>query len=302
VLAQSYPTRIVRIVVPVAPGGGLDTQARLLGRKFQEALGQTFVIDNRPGAAAMIGAELVVRAPPDGHTILCAAATLASTPTLNRKLGFDLQKDLAPVTLISSTAQLLVTHPSLPAKTLREFIALARAQSGKLNAASGGTGSTNHVALEMLKQRAGFQAMHIPYKGSGPATVALMSGEVDFSFAGGITAQPHIRGGKIRALAVTTARPVRAFPNLPTVASLFPGFEAANWYAFFAPAATPAAIVNKLAAETAAALKDADIRDFMAKEGAEPSGGTPAEFAAFFAAEIARYAKVIREAGVKVEP
>lgn len=299
--AQTYPVKAVRIIVPVAPGGGTDPQARLLGRKFQESMGQPFVIENRTGAASMIGTEYVVRSPADGYTLLCAAGTLAGAVTLNRKLSFDLMKDLAPVGQISSAAQFLVVHTSVPAATIKEFIALARKQAGKLNAGSGGAGSANHLILEMFKQRTGIEATHIPYKGSGPATVALMSGEVDFSFAGALTSLPHIRAGKIRALAVTAAKPSPLVPNAPPLSLLYPGFESSNWYAMFAPAATPAAIVNKISAEIAAAIKLPDVREFMSREGAEPVGSTPQEFAAFFRNEVERYAAVIKAANIRAE-
>lgn len=300
-MAQTYPTRPVRVIVPVQPGGGLDTQMRLVGRKLQEALGQTFVIENRPGANSMIGTEAVVRAAPDGYTLLCAAASLASAATLNRKLPFDPLRDLAPVAQLSSTAQLLVVHPSLPARSVPELIALGKRHADGMNAGSGGTGSANHLALEMLKLRTGIRMTHIPYKGSGPATVALISGEVDFSFAGSVTSLPHIRSGRIRALAVTTPKPSAAVPGVPTLASFYPGFEAANWYALFAPAATPAPILNKLSTEIANALKAPEIRDFMLKEAADPVGGTPAETAAFFKREVERYAEVIRTAKIAIE-
>jgi len=298
---QNYPVKTVRIVVPVAPGGGTDPQARLLARKFQDSMGQSFVVENRTGAASMIGTEFVVRSPADGYTLLCSASTLAGAPTLRRDLSFDLLKDLAAVGQISSTSQLLVVHASVPATTVKEFIALAKKQGGKLNAASGGTGSANHLALEMLKQRAGIQATHIPYKGSGPATIALMSGEVDFSFAGQVTSIPHVRAGRIRALAVTSPRPSRLLPELPTLTSLYPGLEITNWYGVFAPAGTPAAIVNRLSQEIAAAIQQPDVREFMAKEGAEPVGSTPQEFAAFFKKEIDSYARVIRAANIRIE-
>lgn len=299
--AQTYPTRPVRVIVPVQPGGGLDTQMRLVGRKLQETLGQTFVVENRPGANSMIGTEAVVRSAPDGYTLLCAAASLASAVTLNRKLPFDPSRDLVPVTQLSSTAQLLVVHPSLPVRSVPEFIALGKTHAAGMNAGSGGTGSANHLALEMLKLRTGIKMTHVPYKGSGPATIALISGEMDFSFAGSVSALPHIRSGRIRALAVTTPKPSPAVPGVPTLASFVPGFEATNWYALFAPAATPVAILNKLSAEVASALKAPEIRDFMLKEAADPVGGTPPETAAFFKREVERYAEVIRTAKIAID-
>lgn len=291
----------MRIIVPVQPGGGLDPQARLIGRKFTDSMGQPVVIENRPGGNGMIGTEAVAKAPADGYTLLCAAASLASAVTLQKNLPFDLQKDLLPVSQLSSNAQFLIAHPSLPTATLKDFIVLAQKYKGKLNAASGGTGTANHLVLEMFKQRAGFEATHVPYKGSGPATIALMSGEVDFSFAGAISMIPHMRSGRVKALAVTSPTPSRLAPALPTLASLYPGFESVNWYAIFAPAATPPAVINKLGSEIIAAVKSPEMRDFMHKEGADAVGSTPQVFAAFFKAEVERYAKVIQTAGIRME-
>jgi tripartite-type tricarboxylate transporter receptor subunit TctC len=299
--SAAWPAKPVRIVVPVAPGGGTDPQARLLARKFQESMGQSFVVENRTGAASMVGTEFVVRAPADGYTLLCAASTLAGANSLRKDLPFDVLKDLAPVGQISSAATFLVVHSSVPVSSVKEFIALAKKQAGRLNAASGGNGSANHLSLEMFKQRAGIQATHIPYKGSGPATIALMSGEVDFSFAGALTSLPHIRSGRIKALAVTTLKPSPLLPGAPPLASLYPGFESTNWYAFFAPAGTPETIVNKISREIANAIQLPDVREFMAKEGAEPVGSTPQEFAAFFKSEVSRYAQVIRSANIRAE-
>ena len=299
--AQTWPVKTVRIIVPVAPGGGTDPQARLLGRKFQESMGQPFVIENRTGAGSMIGTEFVVRSPPDGYTLLCAASTLSGAPTLRKDLPFDVLKDLAPVGQISSTATFLLVHSSVPVSSVKEFIAAAKKQAGKMNAGSGGNGSANHLTLEMFKQRAGIEATHIAYKGSGPATIALMRGEVDFSFAGALTSLPHIRSGRIKALAVTTLKPSPLAPDVPPLASLYPGFEATNWYGIFAPAGTPAAIVNRLSREIASTIQLPDVREFMAKEGADPVGSTPQEFAAFFRNEVDRYAKVIRAANIRAE-
>ena len=300
-LAQNYPVKAVRIIVPVAPGGGTDPQARLLGKKFQESMGQPFVIENRTGAGSMIGTEFVAKSAPDGYTLLCGASTLAGAPALRKDLPFDLLKDLIPVGQISYTSQFLVVHASVPVSTVQDFIALGKKQGGKMNAASGGIGSANHLAFEMLKQRAGIQATHIAYKGSGPATIALMSGEVDFSFAGALTSLPHVRSGRIKALAVTTPKPSPLLPGVPPLATLYPGFEASNWYGIFAPAATPAAIVNKVSAEIAAAIRLPDVREFMTREGAEPVGSTPQQFAAFFKSEVDRYAQVIRTANIRLE-
>ena len=299
--AQSYPVKAVRIVVPVAPGGGTDPQARMLGRKFQESMGQTFIIENRTGAGSMIGTEFVVHSPVDGYTRLAAASSIAGAYTLRKDLSFDLLKDLAPVGQISSAATFLVVHASVPVSTVREFIVLAKKQAGRMNAASGGNGSANHLTLEMFKQRAGIQATHIPYKGSGPATIALMSGEVDFSFAGALTSLPHLRSGRIKKLAVTTAKPSPLMPSVLPLASLYPGFEATNWYGILAPAGTPAAIVDKLNREIASAIQLADVREFMAREGVDPVGSTPSEFTTFIRSEVDRYAHVITSANIRGE-
>ncbi len=299
--AQVYPAKAVRIIVPVAPGGGTDPQARLLAKKFQESMGQTFVVENRTGAGSMIGTEFVVKAPPDGYTLLCAASSLAGAYTLRKDLSFDMLKDLTPVGQISSAATFLVVHSSVPASSVTEFIALARKHGEKMNAGSGGHGSANHLTLEMFKQRAGIQATHIAYKGSGPATIALMGGEVDFSFAGALTSLPHLRSGRIKALAVTTLKPSPLVPDAPPLATLYPGFQATNWYALFAPAGTPAAIVNKLSAEMASAIQLPDVRKFMSSEGADAVGSSPPEFAAFFRSEVERYARVIRAANMRIE-
>lgn len=299
--AQGYPVKSVRIIVPFPPGGGNDVQGRLIGKKFQESMGQVFVIENRPGASGIIGADVVAKAPADGYTVLLTSVVLATSVTLYKKLPFDPFRDIAPVGQISSAAQFLIVHSSVPATSIKDFIALAKKHAGKMNAGSSGTGTANHLALEMLKQSAGISVTHVPYKGSTPATLALISGEVDFSFAGALSALPHMRSGKLRALAVTTPGKSAAAPDVPPLASLYPGFESANWYAIFVPAGTPVAIVNKISAEIAGALKSPDIRDFMAKEGAEPVGSTPQGFATYFRNEVERYAKVIHAGNVRVE-
>lgn len=301
VLAQHYPVKPVRLIVAVQPGGANDTQARLLGKKMQETMKQNFIVENRPGASSLIGAEVVARAPADGYTLLCASSILATNVSLYRKLTFDLTNDLVPVTQISSAPQFLLVHPSVPAASVKDLVALAKKKGGRLNAGSSGTGSSNHLSVEMFKQAAGIDVTHIAYKGSGPATVALMSGEVDFIFAGSITAQPHIQSRKVRPLAITSPRPSPIAPGVPTLASFYPGFEATNWYGLWAPAATPAAIVNRVSAEVSAALKSPEVSEFLARDGAEPVGSTPQDFAAFFRREVERYAKVIKASNIRVE-
>ena len=291
--ANGWPERPVRIIVPFGPSGGTDIQARLLSKKFYESMGQTFIVDNRPGAAGLIGAEHVANSPPDGYTILFTTASLSVNVTLYRKtLTFDPVKDLAPVSWISSVPLVLIAHPSVPAKSVQELIALAK-KNGNLTAASNGVGTTSYLAVEMLKQGTALNVVNVPYKGGGPAIIGLLSGEVDFEFATALAASPQIKTGKVRALAVTTAKPATAFPELPTMSSLFPGFEVDNWYAMFMPTATPKPIIDRLNAASLKALKAPDVQAFMAKEGAQAVGSPPQELAAMFKREISKYARVI---------
>ncbi len=298
---QAYPVRTVRIVVPTAPGGGSDTQARLIGKRFTESMGQPFVVDNRPGASGMIGAEFAVRAPADGYTLLFATALLATNTIMFKKAPFDPLRDLAAISQISFAAQYLMLHPSVPARTVQEFVALAKKTPGKLNAGSSGNGSANHLAIEMLKQAAGISVTHIPYRSGAPSIAALIGGETDFTFSGAVTALPHVRSGKVRALAVTSSKRTTAAPHLPTLDSIYPGYDSANWYALFVPAGTPASVIGKLHAETIAALTAPDVREFLNHEGAELVGSTPAELAVYLRREIERYGKVIRSANIKAE-
>jgi tripartite-type tricarboxylate transporter receptor subunit TctC len=301
VAAQAYPSKAVRIIVPFGPGGGTDIQGRLLGKKFFESMGQTFVVDNRSGASGLIGAELAAKSPPDGYTILFTTASLSVNISLYKKIAFDPLKDLAPVSWVSSVPLVLVVHPSVPSKSLKELIALVKKRAGKMNIASNGSGTTSHLSIEMLKQMAGVDVTHIPYKGGGPAMTALLSGEVDMEFATALAAQPHIKSGRVRALAVTTAKKSSAFPALPTMASLYPGFESDNWYAMFMPTGTPKEIIAKVNSEIIKALKAPEVRDFMSKEGADPVGSTPEELAAYFKREIDKYAKIIRAGNIQAE-
>ena len=299
--AQTWPVKAVRIIVPFAPGGGTDIQARLLGKNFFESMGQTFVVENRAGAAGIIGAELASRSPADGYTILFTTASLAVNVTLyGSRIKFDPLKDLAPVSWITSTPLVLVTHPSVPVKSVKELVALAK-KSGSLNAGSNGAGTTSHLSVEMLKQMAGVKVTHIPYKGGGPSMVALVSGETDLLFGTGPVAAPQIKAGKVRALAVTTAKKSSTFPDLPTMSSAYPGFESDNWYAMFFPTGTPKPIVDKLNSEIAKALKSKDIQEFMPREALDAVASTPDELAALFRREIARYAKIIQAGNIKLD-
>lgn len=296
--AQQWPNKAVRIIVPFGAGGGTDIQGRLLGQKFQQSMGQNFLVDNRAGGAGLIGAELVAKAPADGYTILFTTASLAVNVTLlSKRLNFNPLTDLVPVSWISSVPLVLVVHPSVPAKNVKELIALAK-KSGRMNAAHNGSGTTSHLSIEMLNLFAGTKVTPIPYKGGGPAIVAQISGETDFTFATALAAQPFIKSGKVRPLAVTTAKRSSAFPDLPTMNTINPDFEADNWYAMFFPKGTSKDIVAKLNAEIIKALKSPDVDGFIRKEGGEPVGSTPEELTAYFKREVEKYAKVIKAANV----
>ncbi len=299
--AQTWPAKPVRIVVPFAPGGGLDVQARLFGKKFFETMNQSFVVDNRTGAGGLIGAEAVARAAPDGYTILFSSASLAVNASLYKKLAFDPLKDFDPVSRVSSVPLVLVVHPSVPVRSVPELVALAKRRAGQFNASSNGVGTTSHLSVEMLKQYAGVAITHVPYKGGGPATTAVLSGEVDIAFVPVLSAQPFMKSGKVRLLAVTTAKRSSILPDVPTMKSFYPEFEADNWYAFFVPAGTPPDIVTKLHGEIIKAMKSAEMIDYLSHDGADPVGSTPAELAAYYRQEIARYAKLIKSANIKPE-
>ena len=299
--AQTWPAKPVRIVVPFTPGGGLDIQARMFAKKFYETLGQTCVVDNRTGAGGLIGAEAVARAAPDGYTILFSSASLAVNVSLYKKLAFDPVKDLDPVSWVSSVPLVLTVHPSVPVRSVPELVALAKKRAGQFNASSNGVGTTSHLSIEMLKQYAGVAVTHVPYKGGGPATTAVLAGEVDMAFVPLLSAQPFMKSGKVRVLAVTTAKRSSALPNVPTMKSFYPEFESDNWYAFFVPAGTPQEIVTRLNSEILKALKAPDIIDYMSHDGADPVGSTPAELAAHYRSEVVRYAKLIKAANIQPE-
>ena len=297
----NYPDHPVRIIVPFSPSGGTDIQARAYAQKFLESTGQTFVVDNRPGASGLIGAQLAVESPPDGYTILFTTATIAVNTTLyGSRMKFSVMKDLAPVSWITSTPLVLVIHPSVPATSVPELIALAKKNPGYMTAGVNTIGSTSHLSAEMLKQVAHVEYINVPYKGGGPALIGLMSGETDFLFATAPSAAPHIRSGRVRPLAVTTEKKSSAFPDLPTMSTFYPGFTSDNWYAMFVPAGTPKPIIAKIRAEIVKALKSDAVIKFMAEEGLDPVGSMPEELEALLKREIDKYAKVIRDANIKL--
>jgi len=299
--AQAWPARPVRIVMPFSPGGGADIMGRLLARRFTETLGQTFVAENRPGAGGLIGAEIVAKSPPDGYNILVTTASLSVNVNLHKKLAFDPVRELAPVSLLTSVPLVLVVHPSVPARSLRELVALAKKRPDALNAGTNGAGTTSHLAVEMLKQAAGIEVTHIHYKGGGPAMIATLAGETDFRFTSVLTSIPHIRNGRIRPLAVTTAKRSSILPALPTLVSTYPGVECDQWYAMFVPAGVAKEIIARLHAETVKALALPEVRDYLIKDGAEPVGSTPEELGAFFRREVAKYAKIIAVAKIQAD-
>jgi len=301
--AQSaYPSKPVRFIVPSAAGGGTDIIARAVAQKLSEALGQQFVVENKPGAGQMIGIEAAAKSPADGHTIVMAASTLAINPIMYKKVPYDPLRDFAPITQAASLPNVLVVHPSLPVHSVRELIALAKRQPGKLAYASAGVGTSPQMSIELLKSMAGIDMLHVPYKGTTPGVVDLLAGQVQLMTPNVLTALPHIKAGKLRPLAVTSAKRSDALPDVPTLAEAgVPGYESVQWYGVLAPAGTPRDIVARLHTEIAKSLRSGDVRERLAADGAEPVGSTPEEFAAFIRAEIDKWAKVAKAAGIQPE-
>jgi len=299
--AQSYPTRPVRIVVGFTAGGSTDIGARLIGQWLQERLGQSFVIENRPGAGTNIATEAVVRAPPDGYTLLMVGPSSAVNATLYDKLNFVFLRDIAPVASLIRQPQIMLASPSVTAKTVPELIAYAKANPGKITMASAGVGSAGHLIGEFFKLTAGVDLVHVPYRGAGPALTDLLGGQVMMSFAGIAGSIEYIRTGKLRALAVTTATRSEPLPDVPTVSEFVPGFEAGDWLGIGAPRNTPAEIINQLNKEVAAALADPKIRGRFADLGGTALALTPAEFGKLIADETEKWAKVIRAANIRPE-
>ena len=299
--AQAYPTRPVRVVVGFAAGGSTDIGARVIGQWLHERLGQPFVIESRPGAGTNVATESVVRAPPDGYTLLMVGPSSAVNATLYDKLNFVFLRDIAPVASLIRQPQIMLANPSVTTQTVPELIAYAKANPGKITMASAGVGSAGHLVGELFKMMAGVDFVHVPYRGAGPALADLLGGQVLISFAGIAGSIEHVRSGKLRALAVTTAARSPALPDVPTVSEFVPGFEAGDWLGLGAPKKTPAAIVDKLNSEIAAALADPKITARFADLGGTPLALTPAEFGTLLADETEKWAKVIRAAHIKPE-
>ena len=300
--AQTYPIKSVRIVAPFPAGGGTDLFARAIAQKLSATFGQQFIVDNRSGAGGMIGSDLVAKSPPDGYTLLITSSSTHSiNPHLMKKPLYDPLRDFTPIALIASAPNVLVVHPSLPAKSVKELIALAKARPGQLNYASNGTGTLSHLTGELFKLRAGVNLLHVPYKGGPPALIDLVAGQVTALFTAVPTAQPHIRSGRLRALAVTGAKRIEALPSAPAVAETIPGFESSQWWGFFAPAGFPVDLTARLNGEAEKALRDPEMKNRFAGEGAEAGGGTPADFGAFFKADYDKWRKVVAEAHIRPE-
>ena len=297
---SAFPDRPIRVIVPFAPGAAADTFGRMAGQKFGEAWGQPIVVDNRAGGGAVVGTEAVAKAPPDGHTLLLTTPAFVINATGIRQLPYNTLRDFAPVSLFASTSMIIVSNPSLPVKTVRELIAYAKSQPGKLTFASAGNGSINQLGMELLKLQ-GVQMTHVPYKGGGPALTDVAGGQVDLMLSTVTAAQALLKAGRLRPIAVSTAGRTMLFPDVPAVAETLPGFEAINWSGIVAPAGTPPAIVDKLNGVLVRMLRDADVKERLAREGAEAVGNTPEQFATFVRNEIAKWTRVVKETGATID-
>ena len=303
VQAQSdYPSRPVKILVPSSPGGGTDILARVLADYLSRSLNGQFFVENRPGAGQMIGIEVVAHAPNDGYTLLMAASTLAINPVMYKNVKYDAVKDFSPITLVAGLPNIFIVAPEQPIKSIADLIALAKQKPGEVTYASAGIGTSPHMGSELLKSLAGIEMQHVPFRGTAPGVTEVMAGRVTVGLANLLTAKPLIEGGKLRALAVTGRTRAQTLPDVPTVEQAgVPGYDAMQWYGLLAPAGTPPAVVNRIQAEVAAALKTPEVRERLSADGAEPVGNTPAEFAAVIREELDKWAKVAKAAGIKPE-
>jgi tripartite-type tricarboxylate transporter receptor subunit TctC len=300
VAAQNYPNRAIRLVVPSSPGGGTDITGRIVAAKLSEQLGQQVVVDNRAGAGTIIGIEIAAKSAPDGYTLLMGLSTLAINPSMYTKLPYDAIKDLAPISLAVVSPNILTVHPSVPAKTVKEFIALAKARPGTITFGSAGLGTSPHLSGELLKVLAKIDIVHVPFKGSGPSVISQLAGEIAANFPSVPTAMPYIKAGKLRGLGVTTAKRTQALPDVPSIAEAgVPGYEATQWFGVLAPAGTPRPIIDRLNQEMVKLLKSPDVRDRLIADGTDPAPTTPEEFAAYIKSETEKWTKVIKAAGIK---
>ena len=298
--AQTFPQKPLRMIVPSSPGGGSDIVGRFLAQKLSDQMGQPVVVENRPGASSMLGTELAAKSAPDGYTLVIPPAAVTVNPSIFAKMPYDTLRDLAPITLVADSANVLVAHPALPVRSVKDLVALAKAKPGSLAVASPGISGTPHMAAELFKLMTGVDLLIVIYKGSGPGSIALMAGEVSLQFSTPPSSLPYVRTGRMRALGVTTKARVPAMPDVPTIAeSGVPGYEATQWFGLFTAGATPAAIVDKLYQETARALRTPDLKERMSAEGLQPVGNTPTEFAAFVREEMIKWARVVKAAKIK---
>ena len=298
--AQTYPTRAIKLVVPSSPGGGTDIVARLLGQKMSEQLGQQFVVENRAGAGTIIGNDAVAKSAPDGYTLLMGLSTLAINPSIYTHVPYDALRDFAPISQAVSAPNILTLHPSVPAKTVKDLIALAKAKPGILTFGSAGLGTSPHLSGELFKTLAHVNMVHVPFKGSGQSVISQLAGEIAANFPSLPTAMPYIKAGRLRGLGVTTLKRAQALPDVPSIAeSGVPGYEATQWFGLLAPAGTPRPIIDRLYQESSRALRTEDLKERMLGEGLEVVAGTPEQFAAYIKSETTKWAQVIKAAGIK---
>jgi tripartite-type tricarboxylate transporter receptor subunit TctC len=301
-VAEPYPARPVRVIVGLAPGGATDIQTRLFAQKLSDGLGRPFVVENRTGAGGTVAYAHVAKSAPDGYTLLGVAGGYTITPVVYSKLAYDPVKDFAPISLVVQAPFLLLVHPSLPVKSVKDLLALARVKPGALDCASAGHGTSTHMAFELFRALSGVKIAHVPYKGTGQSLVDVMSGQVHMLFGNVLSSLPHARAGRLRALAVTTARRSAVLPDLPTIAEAgVPGYENSTWHGWLAPAGTPPAILNRLNAELVRSTRSPDVVERLAPDGGEPVGSTPEQFGQHIAEELARWGKLVREAGIRFE-
>jgi tripartite-type tricarboxylate transporter receptor subunit TctC len=300
--AQDYPTRPVRLIVPASPGGGIDISARMIAPKLSEYLGQQVVVENRAGATTTIGGEFVARSAPNGYTLLMSVSSLTILPHFLTKIPYDAVKDFAPVSQVVVVPLVLVSHPSLPARSVKELIAFARARPGQLNFAAGSAGSNPHLAMELFLSMTGLKMVHVPYKGQGPALLDTVAGHMHLMMATILGALPQVRNGRMRAIGVTSLKRAAVAPDIPTIAEAgVPGYEVVQWYGILAPAMTPRDIIAKLHAGTVRALQDPAIKELFISDGGETVGSTPEEFAAVIRADLKKWGKVVKDAGIKLD-
>ncbi len=299
--AQAYPAKPIRMIVPAPPGGIIDVVGRLLGQKMTEQTGQTVIIDNRTGGLTSVGSEMVARSPGDGYTLLLQSLPMVINPSMLGKMSYNYEKDLAPVSLVVTSPYLLVVHPSVPAKSIRELIAVAKAQPGKITYSSSGNASNLHVAVELFAGIAGVKMLHIPYKGGGPALTAVLGGEADLSALAVSAVMPHVNAGRMRALAITSPKRLPALPQIPAAAEAVPGYDFASWVGVLAPASTPAALLTTLNSIVVKAARTPDLVERFTKDATNVVANSPAEFRAFIQSEAKRWAKVVKDSGMRAD-